>query len=260
MARVIVITNLKGGVGKSTICINLCDALNHAGKKVLMIDADPQGNATQVYRAEVDGNYTMYDIYKDECSAKEAIQTTYFGDIIPNEGKVKGLEGELSSSISGFNRIKKMIKELENDYEFIIIDTPPQGGIFMMQGLTAADYLIIPTEPSTFSVSGLANFPSIYNEILENTNPNLKILGVVLNNYDARKGNAREAREKLPSAVEKMGIDFYDTIIQTDASIEKAEDSSCSLFETYKNTRATDDFISFAYETLRRIQKKEENN
>lgn len=257
MARKIVIGNLKGGIGKTTLSINLADAFIHGGQRVLLVDADPQGNSSQVYRAEIDGHPTMYDLYKGDATIKEAIQHTSFGDIVPNENKTNALSGELEKSISGYNKIRKMLKEVEDEYDIIIIDTPPLGGIFMLQGFTAADYLIIPTEASTFSISGLSDLPSTYEEIVENTNPDLKILGVVLNNYDGRKTNAREAKNNLPAAVEAMGIKCYSTIIQTDANVEKAEDNSESLFEHYKGTRAANDFITFAAETISLINEIE---
>lgn len=256
MAEKIAIANAKGGIGKTSTSVNTADALIHAGYKVLMVDLDPQGNSTSMYKAVVEDETTMYDLLKKEATAKEAIQHTAFGDIIPNETKTQNLAGEIQNQLGGFNILKKALKEVEADYDFIIMDTPPAVGIFMTLALTAADYLIVPMFPNKFSVDAVVPMRNAIADVKDNTNEKLNVLGLLLCNYDGRKNSSKFTKENLNEIADVLNTKAFETVIGTDSAVENAQNEINSLFESYPKCRAVSDYLAYVKEIIDRINQQ----
>lgn len=260
MAIKIVIANNKGGIGKTSTSINLADIYTRSGYKVLVIDADPQGNTTSTFGAKTEDTYTMCDVLQEQCEPREAIQQTAFCDIIPNEIVTENLQLQLTSQIGGINCIKKIARKVDKDYDFIIIDTPPAGGLFMQAALTAGDYLIIPIFPSIYSMDGLANMAGVINKIIEETNENLKVLGILLCKYDGRTSTSKDVWEQLKSIAEMLGTESFDTKIGTDENINKAQGERASLFDKYKSSRGANDYVALAMEIIDKMNIDRKGN
>ena len=185
VGRIIAIANQKGGVGKTTTSVNLSACLAHIGKKVLLIDTDPQGNATSgvgVNKGEV--QQCIYDILIDDVNIKDVIRSTKVEnlDIVPATISLAGAEIELVSTISREVRMKHAIQEAKDLYDYIIIDCPPSLGLLTINALTAADSIIIPVQCEYYALEGLSQLLSTIRLVQKHLNENLTIDGVLLNN------------------------------------------------------------------------------
>ena len=155
MAVVIAITNQKGGVGKTTTCAAFCGGLTESGKSVLAIDLDPQGNLSFSLGADAEESYTMYDVFKGNCTVKEAIQCTDNCDVIPANILLSGCELELTG-VGREYLLREALSDVMDDYDYIMIDTPPALSILTINAYTAADKLIIPMIAEILSLQGIA--------------------------------------------------------------------------------------------------------
>ncbi len=263
MAIKIAIANQKGGVGKTTTAVNLADALRHFNYKVLFIDLDPQHNSTSTYGAIIDGENTIVDLLKRDCSAKEAIQTTPLGDIIAGDGLLANEETYFNAQKARERILKNQLSDLEDEYDFIIMDTPPNLGIYMINALTAADGCIIPIKAEQYAIDGLGLLIETINEVIELLNDKLKIFGVLMTSYDARNGLDTGIKEALPEVGEEKGFKAFKTQIRISQDVKKTqairdsldEDGNVvvanrSLFENYKSSNAAVDYVNFTKEVL----------
>ena len=155
MAVKIGIVANKGGTNKSSVALCLADAMIHCNYKVLLVDADQQCNATSVYDAEIEGVNTMADVLAGECSAKDAVQHTEMGDIIAGDFELAGLETRLNNEINRYELLSDALKDVDKDYDFIIIDTPPALGVYTLNAIIASDGVIVPIKADKFAVDGL---------------------------------------------------------------------------------------------------------
>ena len=190
MARIIAFTNQKGGVGKTTTCVNLSAFLVEMGKKVLIIDVDPQGNATSGVGVEKSNNAsTIYDVFCENCDISQAVQTSPIKnlDIIPTSVELAGAEIELVRMPNRERLLKKYLESVRPSYDYICIDCPPSLGLLTLNAITAADALIIPIQCEYFALEGVALLINTIKLIRkQGLNPNLDIDGVLLTMYDRR--------------------------------------------------------------------------
>ena len=266
MAIKIAIANQKGGVGKTTTAINLADALKHFNYKVLFIDMDPQTNSTSTYGAQIEDENTIVDLLKKDCTAKEAIQTTPLGDIIAGDSLLATEENYFNSQKARERLLKVQLKEIEDDYDFIIMDTPPNLGIYMINALTAANGCIIPIKAEQYAVDGLGLLIDTINEVIELLNENLKIYGVLMTCYDARNGLDVGTLEALPKVGEENGFKAFKTPIRISQDVKKAQamrdevdengniiKANRSPFDNFKGSNAAVDYVNFTKEVLEEI-------
>ncbi|MDE5984374.1 MAG: AAA family ATPase [Eubacterium sp.] len=189
MGKTISIFNQKGGVGKTTTCINFAAALGIKGKKTLLIDIDPQGNTTSgVGIDKSDIEVSSYDVLINDVPVKDAIQQTRFKNlyVLPANMNLAGAELELAENESRFKVLKKALAAVVMDYDYIIIDCPPSLGLLSLNSLTASDTLIVPLQCEYYALEGLSQLISTVRTVKQNYNEHLELEGVVFTMYDSR--------------------------------------------------------------------------
>lgn len=253
MAKKIAFTNLKGGVGKTVSATVVASILGDRGYKVLMVDCDPQRNSTAVYKAQVEGQPTMYDIFFSGYTAKECIQHTEFGDIIPNDPMLINADGKISPSVGMYRYIKKALKEIEDDYDFIIFDTPPYRGILLGNVLLCTDGVVVPTECELFGLQGLADLNETIQEFKED-NEDLKIYGLLKVKYKKNQKLTKELEEEvLPSYAKQMGTKIFSTTIRESVKCKEAILLRMKLSEYAHGSTVEVDYNAFVDELLKEI-------
>ncbi len=222
MGRIIAIANQKGGVGKTTTAINLSACLAEAGKHVLMLDCDPQGNATSGLGVDKNkAEVTSYDILIGEATAEEAIvHTEYQGlDIIPSNINLSGAEIELIGIDHKEYILQKQIYPLKDKYDFIIIDCPPSLNMLTVNAMTTADTVLVPIQCEYYALEGLSQLIHTINLVNQRLNPRLKMEGVVFTMYDARTNLSLQVVENVKANLKQT---IYKTIIPRNVRLAEA--------------------------------------
>lgn len=189
MGKTVSIFNQKGGVGKTTTCINFAAGLGLKGKKTLLVDCDPQGNSTSgvgVDKSEIEAS--SYDVLINETPAKEVIIETKFKNlsILPANMNLAGAELELAENENRFKVLKKALAPIVMDYDYIIIDCPPSLGLLSLNALTASDTLIVPLQCEYYALEGLSQLLGTVRTVKQNYNEHLEVEGIVYTMYDRR--------------------------------------------------------------------------
>lgn len=249
---IIAISNQKGGVGKTTTATNLAYGLQLRGKKVLLVDCDPQGNSTDTWRADVtDGNATLSDLLFFNEPYQNCIQHTEIGDIIAADDVLDEATARLTG-VAGYFRLKNRLQPLRDLYDYIILDTPPNLGILLQNALIAADGVIVPITSSKFAVDGMGRFIETVNEVKAEPNPNLEVMGLLLVRYLERKVLAREVKEALPEIMSQLGTGVFDTTIPIDEAVEQSQAAQMPVEMYAPKSRATESYMRFVEEVTSR--------
>ncbi|MBD3363388.1 AAA family ATPase [Candidatus Dojkabacteria bacterium] len=204
MFMIISFANQKGGVGKTTTTINLGIYLAAAGKKVCLIDIDPQSNLTSglgygAHNSEEDNQKSIYDILVNKAKVEEVIFKTRFENIhlIPAHIELAGAEIELVNMVSRENSLKESLEAIKQNYDFILIDCPPSLGLLTINALTASDEIIIPVQTEYYALEGLGQLLNTVKLVKTKLNSNLKIGGVILTMYDARTNLSKQVSDEV---------------------------------------------------------------
>ena len=223
MGRVIAIANQKGGVGKTTTAINLSACLAEAGKKILVIDIDPQGNTTSGFgidKNEIEN--TVYELMLDECSIKESMLTVEGIDgltIIPSNVNLAGAEIELLGINDKEYILKNAVDYVKEDYDFIIIDCPPSLNMLTVNAMTTADTVLVPIQCEYYALEGISQLIHTIDLVQERLNANLKMEGVVFTMYDARTNLSSDV---VNTVKENLNTMVYQTIIPRNVRLAEA--------------------------------------
>ena len=260
MTKVIAFANNKGGSGKSTTCANVAYAMTMDGYKVLMIDGDMQLNLSLSYFEEdkvldfAKGEKNLYKaIIKQERLDDYIVHTGYERlDLIPSSTLMSSIEYELFTKWQREFILKKCLSGIKEsgEYDYILIDSPPTLGGWVMNILCAADYLIVPVEASPWGLFGLANMVDFYNEVRE-INPALNLAGIVVTKVDERKNYFKQTKETLS---ELEDIYVFTSYIRVDSSIEWSQDNSKPVIVYKKSSRSASEYIELAKEVERICQ------
>lgn len=206
MGKIIAVVNQKGGVGKTTTAVNLTAALTDLGLKVLLCDFDPQANATSglgVDKRKI--KYSVYDVTINEVPVKDAVVHTKYGDVLPSSADLAGAAVELIGAQQREQQLGMALKEIKEDYDVIFVDCPPSLELLTLNGLCAADSILVPVQCEYYALEGLSDLMSTLRMVKRRLNPRLEIFGVALTMFDGRTNFstqvAQEVRRHFPGKV-----------------------------------------------------------
>lgn len=221
MGKVISIANQKGGVGKTTTSVNISAILAKKGKKVLLIDTDPQGNATSGLGVEKSYEISIYDVLIGETEMKEAVQESQIKNlkVCPSNINLAGAEVELVSMISREYRLKEKLEEYKEQYDYIIIDCPPSLGLITLNAFTASDSVLIPVQCEYYALEGLGQLINTINLVKKHLNKELEIEGAVLTMYDARTNLSNQVVKEVKKYFDDR---VYKTVIPRNVRLSEA--------------------------------------
>jgi chromosome partitioning protein len=227
MAKIISVNIQKGGCAKTTTSINLGSCLNTKGNKVLLIDSDPQSNLSYACGVE-SSEKTLYEVLRGNCKIDEAIVSLEEFDIIPSNILLSGAEQEFTKTGREYI-LKDALEPVLNVYDYIIIDTPPSLGILTVNSLTCANYTLIPTEASFFSLQGLGQLYQNIETVRKYCNKDLQILGLLLVKYSDRTNLNKTVSEMVEDAAKEMNTKIFNTKISESVKVKEAQGMQVTL-------------------------------
>ena len=259
MANIISIVNQKGGVGKTTTTHNLGFALAEEDKKTMIMDLDPQMNLSNTVGIDCYAQkQSIYDVLRDkELPLGSVIKQTDHAnlDIIPSAFELSGAEIEFTRRISSASLLSRSItNSIREEYDFIVIDCPPALGILTINALSASDYVIIPMQAEVYALYGIDMLLSTIEEIQEETNSDLKIMGVLITMHDGRLRLHKEMTEKINNYFKDK---VFDTLVKTNTTLKEAQSNNQSIFEYDGRARGAKNYEALAQEVIEICQTAE---
>ena len=250
MGKVISVANQKGGVGKTTTTVNLSTILAKKGKKVLLIDTDPQGNATSGLGVTKEVELSVYDILVGDITFDETIQETAIKNlkVCPSNISLAGAEVELVSMMSREQRLKTKLDVIKDRFDYILIDCPPSLGLITLNAFTASDSVLIPVQCEYFALEGLGQLLNTVNLVKKHLNKNLEIEGALLTMYDARTNLSNQVVKEVKKYFEDK---VYKTVIPRNVRLSEAPSYGMPISLYDPKSKGAKAYEKFAKELLK---------
>ena len=249
MAKILAVVNQKGGVGKTTSCVNLVAALNEAGKRVLLCDFDPQANATSGMGVDKTVSKGIYHVVIGEGPAAEAVVHTRFGDVLPSNKALAGAGIELIGMEQREFLLRNALNSLRDQYDFILIDCPPSLELLTLNALCAADAILVPVQCEYYALEGLSDLLTTVRLIKRSLNPAIALEGVLLTMFDGRTNLALQVAEEVkhyfPGKV-------YGTVIPRNVRLSEAPSHGKPIMAYDRTSRGAEAYTALAAEFLKR--------
>ena len=249
MGKIIAIANQKGGVGKTTTCTSLCCALKNRGRRVLLIDADPQGNCTSGMGVDKSTKPNIYDILVNGESAADCVVQTKYGDVIPANKELSGATIELVSAEKREYVLKNAIEPLREMYDYIFIDCPPSLELLTLNALVAADTVLVPVQCEYYALEGIADLMTTIKLTNKRLNSGLAIEGIVLTMYDSRTNFSNQVADEIKNF---FGDKVYKTFIPRNVRLAEAPSHGKPVIAYDRLSKGSRAYLKLANEFLKR--------
>jgi chromosome partitioning protein len=253
MSRIVSLANQKGGVGKTTTAINLSASLAACERKVLLVDLDPQANATSGVGVSKSDRNSMYPVLVDGGDIRQIIRETELPNfhIAPSSVDLVAAEVELSDAIGREFHLRKALQPIINDYDYILVDSPPSLGLLTVNGLTAANSVLVPMQCEYFAIEGVAQLLNTIERVRDFLNPALEIEGIALTMYDERMNLARQVAEEVRN---HFGEKVYRTVIPRNVRLGEAPSFGKPIILYDIRSRGSEAYINLAKEFIGRAE------
>lgn len=253
MGKIVSLANQKGGVGKTTTAINLSASLAACERKVLLIDLDPQANATSGVGLPKHEEKSMYPVLTDGLNIREVIRETELPnfDIAPSSVDLVAAELELSDAIGREFHLRRALQDVARDYDYILIDSPPSLGLLTINGLTAAQAVLVPMQCEYFAIEGVAQLVNTIERVRDLLNPGLEIEGIALTMFDERMNLGRQVADEVRN---HFGPKVYQTVIPRNIRLAEAPSFGKPIILYDIRSRGSEAYISLAKEFIQRAE------
>jgi chromosome partitioning protein len=253
MSKIISLANQKGGVGKTTTAINLGASLAACERSVLLIDLDPQANATSGLGISKNEEKSMYPVLTDGMNIREVIRPTELPNfhIAPSAVDLVAAELELSDAIGREFKLRRALQDVAKEYDYVLIDSPPSLGLLTINGLTAAHSVLVPMQCEYFAIEGVAQLVNTIDRVRDLLNPGLEIEGIALTMYDERMNLARQVAEEVRN---HFGAKVYQTVVPRNVRLGEAPSFGKPIILYDIRSRGSEAYVNLAKEVIQRAE------
>ena len=251
LTKIIAVANQKGGVGKTTSSVNLAACLDERKKKDLLVDCDPQGNASSGYGIDKSAlEQTIYHVLIDNAEVKDVIQKTEFKvDVLPANIELAGAEVELVAAISRETRLKKAIDSVKDNYDYVVIDCPPSLGLLTLNSLAAADSVLMPIQCEFYALEGVSQLMNTIELVRSNLNPQLEVEGVLMTMFDSRTKLSEQVVDEVRA---NFGDTVYKTMIPRTVRLSEAPSYGEPILYYDRRSKGAEVYMKLAKEVIAR--------
>ena len=239
MAKIIAVTNQKGGVGKTTSAVNISAGLALMGRKVLLVDIDPQGNSSSGFGVEAASNKSVYDVLMGNATVKEARVKTKWCDVLPTDNNLAGAEIELVATEGREYILKNALDKVRDEYDYIFIDCPPSLALLTLNALVACDTVLVPMQCEYYALEGLSQLTHTIRTVKRSMNRDIDFEGILLTMYDGRTNLTIQVAEEIKKF---FGPKVYKTVIPRNVRLSEAPSHGLPIFAYDRLSRGAESY------------------